>query len=230
MLEKLFRGLISDEQLLARRNSAALLDALEALDKLKPGNWSVSKLHLHPDTRHDWSKGIKYYRTGLSQDDSLKTNEWYLFFLVQKPASKHDSAVSSEVTYCGTSEIAPMVYSNFVRLLRENRQSSRFAVGDGVRFLFARFNPSRGRHSSKDLYEDMHCALRSMSERLCAPMCDEDLADFVNEKNNTIRPRYYGTPLSEESLEEMLSRGTPRSGWRNTNLKFEASDAVKNWR
>ena len=225
MFEKIFRGVfLSDEQLRARRNSSAMWDALEALDKLKPGNWSVNKLQQHPDTRHDWSKGIKFYLTELPEnnDDSLNTSEWYLIFGVRKCESKtteknnprtesnlHESVVFSEVTYCCKSEIGSVVFSNFLGQIQESERNRRFAVGEGVRYLFARFNPSHGRHFSKDLYEDMHCALTSMTQGLWTTMSDEDLAEFINEKNNTLRPRYYGTPLSDESLEEMSSRGRP---------------------
>lgn len=224
MFNKILGGqLISVDERTARQNSFAMLDALEALDELKPLNCKVLRLYIEPDWRsaHKSNRDIEFYRGSLhaalrgdsgfkKSYDEYNTETWYLVFAVRKVVTEnnHDlHTIDSAVVYAVGSEINSFNFSHYAKQIQdEDENARRGGKYYPARVLVAAYKPDRVvRVFAKDIYATLELAVRTMIEDIESSLSNEELAALINRKKADARSRSRRSMLEFAPLDSAVN-------------------------
>jgi hypothetical protein len=222
MFNKILGGpLISDDERTARRNSFAMLDALEATNGLNPGNCRVLRLYIEPDWRSAYKskRDIEFYRGSLHDAlhgnsgfkksyDEYDTEIWYLVIAVRKVFAKNNhelQTIEAGIVYAVGSEIDAFNFSHYAKQIREEDEKVRSRDDSPARVLVAAYKPDRVvRVFAKDICATLDLAVKTMSEEIESPLSNEELATSINKKSKEFRPRGRRSMLEFAPLDRAL--------------------------
>jgi hypothetical protein len=207
MFNKILGGqLISDDERTARRNSFAMLDALEATNGLNTVNCRVGRLYIEPDWRSAYKskRDIEFFigslhdalngNSGFKKSyDEYETEIWYLVIAVRKVFAKNNhelQTIEAVIVYAVGSEIDGFNFSCYAKQMLEEDEKVRSHDDSLARVLVAAYKPDRVvRVFAKDIFATLDLAVTTMIEEIESPLSSKELASSINKKTKEFRSR-----------------------------------------